>query len=115
MGLRVQSPVRYLNLSEQVAQKLHACTGPYSQGRARDVLDILLIHSLGKLDIREVRRSAVEVFAHRATHSFPPLVRIPVEWEPELEVLAKDLGYPTISAAEIETRFRAFVASVTES
>jgi hypothetical protein len=28
MGLRIPSPVRCLNLSEQVAQKLHACTGP---------------------------------------------------------------------------------------
>ena len=49
MGLRTPSPVRCLNLSEQVAQKLHACTGPFSQGRARDVLDILLIDLLGKI------------------------------------------------------------------
>jgi hypothetical protein len=34
MGLRVPPPIRCLNLSEQVAQKLHACTGPYSKGRA---------------------------------------------------------------------------------
>jgi hypothetical protein len=38
-------------LSEQVAQKLHACTAPNtSSTRARDVLDILLIESLGQLD-----------------------------------------------------------------
>jgi hypothetical protein len=39
-----------LGLAEQVAQKLHACTGPAAAGRARDVLDILLIDALGKLD-----------------------------------------------------------------
>jgi hypothetical protein len=109
MGLRVPSPVRCLNLNEQVAQKLHACTGPYSQGRARDVLDILLIDLLGKLDIVAVRTAAEHVFTRRATHDFPPSIRIPTEWQPELEVLARELGYPAFSAAEIEARFHAFV------
>jgi hypothetical protein len=109
MGLRVPSPVRCLNLSEQIAQKLHACTGPYSQGRARDVLDILLIDLLGKLDVTAVRAAAEQVFAQRATHDFPPVIRIPAEWQPELEALAKELGYPAVSAVEIEARFRTFV------
>ena len=115
MGLRVPSPVRCLNLSEQVAQKLHACTGPYSQGRARDVLDILLIDMLGRLDMTAVRAAAEEVFAQRATHDFPPVFHIPPEWQPELEVLARELGYPASSAAEIEARFRTFVGSVTSA
>lgn len=110
MGLRVPSPVRCMNLSEQVAQKLHACTGPYLQGRARDVLDILLIDLLVKLDLLAVRDTAKKVFAARATHQFPPAIKIPNDWRPELEALAKDLGYPVSSATEIEARFRAFVA-----
>jgi hypothetical protein len=109
MGLRVPSPIRCLNLNEQVAQKLHACTGPYSAGRARDVLDILLIDLLGTLDVKAVRAAAEQVFAERATHDFPPTVQIAVEWQPELQVLAKELGYSTTSATEIESRFRAFV------
>lgn len=109
MGLRVPSPVRCMNLSEQVAQKLHACTGPYSQGRARDVLDILLIELLGKLDVPAVRDAAKKVFAARATHAFPPAIQIPNEWRLELEALARDLGYPVSSATEIEVRFRDFV------
>jgi hypothetical protein len=115
MGLRVPSPVRCLNLSEQIAQKLHACTGPYSQGRARDVLDILLIDLLGKLDVTAVRAAAEQVFAQRATHDFPPPIQIPAEWQPELEVLAKELGYPATSAAEIEARFRDFVDMVAQA
>ena len=109
MGLRVPSPVRCLNLSEQVAQKLHACTGPYSAGRARDVLDILLVGLLGKLDVKKVREAAEQVFEERATHAFPPNVQIAAEWRPELEVLAKELGYPATSAMEIESRFGVFV------
>jgi hypothetical protein len=106
MGLRTPSPIRCLNLSEQIAQKLHACTGPYSKGRARDVLDILLIDLLGKMDAIAVRVSAEHVFSQRATHNFPPVIEIPADWKPELEALAKELGYPATSAPEIETRFR---------
>jgi hypothetical protein len=115
MGLRIPSAVRCLNLSEQIAQKLHACTGTYSQGRARDVLDILLIDTLAKLDVKTVRAAAEQVFAQRATHEFPPSTRIPIEWKPELESLALDLGYPATSAAEIEARFGAFVDRISNA
>lgn len=115
MGLRVPSPVRCLNLNDQVAQKLHACTGPFSKGRARDVLDILLIELFGRLDMAAVREASIRLFAERTTHDFPPAVRIPTEWGPELEGLAKDLGYPAISPAEIEGRFRAFIDAVASS
>jgi len=37
------------------------------------------------------------------------LIRISAEWKPELEVLAKELGYPTTSAVEIQALFRTFV------
>ena len=59
--------------------------------------------------MKAVRAAAEQVFAERATHDFPPTVQIAAEWQPELEVLAKELGYSTTSATEIETRFRAFV------
>jgi hypothetical protein len=112
MGLRIPSPVRCLSLSEQIAQKLHACTGPYSKGRASDVLAILLIDLLGKMDAKVVRAAAERVFAQRATHSFPPEIRLPEEWEAELEALAIELGYPGTSAAEIERRFRNCVEQI---
>jgi hypothetical protein len=102
-------------LNDQVAQKLHACTGPFSKGRARDVLDILLIELFGRLDMATVREASIRLFAERATHAFPPNVRIPIEWGPELEGFAKDLGYPLTSPAEIEARFRAFIDAVASS
>jgi hypothetical protein len=105
LGIPVVSPVRCLNLAEQVAQKLHACTGPAAAGRARDVLDILLIDALGQLDYAAVANAARRVFAQRATHAFPPLFAMPPEWAPELEAMAGDLGFALNSAAEIEQRF----------
>ena len=76
------------------------------------MLDILLIDMFAKLDVQTVRAAAEQVFAQRATHEFPPPIRIPAEWQPELEVLAKELGYPATSAVEIEARFRTFVDAV---
>jgi hypothetical protein len=115
MGLRTPTPVRCLNISEQVAQKLHACTGPYSKGRARDILDILVMNMLGQLDRKAVRAAADQVFAQRATHAFPPVIKIDPAWGPELEVMAREFGYPTTSSKEIEAQFSAFVASLIEA
>ncbi len=55
MGLPGTSRVRCLSLADQLAQKLHACTGPHSEGRARDILDILLIDLLGNPNYSKVR------------------------------------------------------------
>jgi hypothetical protein len=74
-----------------------------------------LIDLLGKLDLKAVRAAAEQVFTERATHDFPPTAQIAAEWQPELEVLAKELGYSTTSAMEIEARFRAFVDLLAEA
>ncbi len=71
-----------------------------------------MIDRLGSLDVPKVRGTAARVFGERATHPFPPTVTIPVEWRLEVEGLAKEQGYPVTSAAEIEARFRAFVAQL---
>ncbi|MEZ5398374.1 MAG: nucleotidyl transferase AbiEii/AbiGii toxin family protein [Bryobacteraceae bacterium] len=107
LGLPVTSPVRCLGLAEQIAQKLHACTGPNSAGRARDVLDILLVDTLGGLDYNRVLAAAKQVFSERATHAFPPAFQLPSEWRPELESMAGQLGFPQASASEIEEKFLA--------
>jgi hypothetical protein len=108
LGIPVTSPVRCLGLSDQVAQKLHACTGPGATGRARDVLDILLIDALGELNYPETADAARRVFEERATHAFPP-VFMPGEWRPELEAMAIELEFPIKAAAAIEQRFREII------
>jgi hypothetical protein len=107
LGLPVTSPVRCIGLSEQVAQKLHACTAPgTADARARDVLDILLIEALGQLDYAAARKSARRVFRERATHDFPPVFTVPPVWRPELAALATELGFPVANTEEIERLFR---------
>ena len=105
MGLPVTAHVRCISIHEQVAQKLHACTGPQREDRARDVLDILLLDILGQLDYRRTRAAAERIFTERATHPFPPSAALPVEWRRELESLAQELGNRTTNAEEIEAEF----------
>ena len=115
MGLPLTAHVRCISISEQVAQKLHACTGPQREDRARDVLDILLLDLLGQLDYRRARETAEHVFAKRATHAFPPSAALSVEWRRELEALAQELGYRTTKAEEIEAEFAALVQRIVTS
>jgi hypothetical protein len=115
LGIPVISPVRCLGLAEQVAQKLHACTGPAAAGRARDVLDILLIDTLGKLDYPATADAARRVFEERATHAFPPEFVMPPEWRPELETLAAELDFPLTAASAIEQRFLEVIEILAQS
>jgi len=114
LGLPVPSPVRCLGLAEQVAQKLHACTGPAAAGRARDVLDILLIDALGQLDYSAAANAARRVFSERATHPFPPLFAIPPEWRPELEAMAHELGFALTASDEMERRFLDLIRTLSD-
>lgn len=115
MGLPVTAPVRCLNLSEQVAQKLHACTGPASAGRARDILDILLIDALGKLDYPKTCVAVERVFKERATHELPQTFDIPPDWRFELESLALALHSPFKTADEIVARFQVVLGRLVNS
>ena len=115
LGIPVISPVRCLGLADQVAQKLHACTGPAATGRARDVLDILLIDMLGGLDYRATTVAACCVFQERGTHPFPPAFVMPEEWRPELEGLAAELGFSLPTASAIERRFLDFIQMLKET
>jgi len=112
MGLPLTVHVRCISISEQVAQKLHACTGPQREDRARDVLDILLLDMLGQLDYRRAREAAEHIFAKRATHAFPPGTALPAGWRRELEALAQELGYRATKAEEIEAEFAAVVQRI---
>jgi hypothetical protein len=112
MGLPIAPHVRCLGINEQVAQKLHACTGPLREDRARDVLDILLVDMLGKLDYPRARGAAERVFVERHTHAFPPGANLPMGWRQELENLARELGYPITNAEGIEAKFVAVVQAI---
>lgn len=109
LGIPLTSPIRCIHLADQVAQKIHACTGPFSAGRARDVLDILLIEDLGQLDFTQVKEAVDRIFRERSTHDLPGTFTLLSGWPAELESLAEELSLATQSAHDIERRFQMFL------
>lgn len=94
LGLEDFPPVPCLSVRYQVAQKLHACTDPLSDGRvnvrARDLVDILLLAKLLTDDeMPHVHAACVDVFSTRGRHSWPPELAAPPVWE-ELYPTAAD-------------------------
>jgi len=83
LGIPVITSVRCLGLPEQVAQKLHACTGPAAAdapGRIGYSADRHAWELTTLLPLCGASR-----FEERATHAFPPTFVMPPEWRPELE------------------------------
>jgi len=69
---------------------------------------------LKKIEYARVR-AAERIFEERGTHAFPPVWVIPAEWRVELVNLATEFDFPIKTADEIEERFRAFVARISQS
>jgi len=92
-------------LTTQVAEKLHALSRPYARGessRVRDLVDILLIASMGSLDVSRLARALAATFKARGTHDPPKaLPRSPRNWAGPYSKLAHELKlrWPNIDEA----------------
>ena len=91
-----------LSIPVQMAQKLHACTDPYDgagreNDRVRDLADLWLLEALlpdGGLP--DVRLAAVDTFARRAKHSWPPTPVVNDTWRRDYPKVAAEVrGAPT--------------------
>jgi len=99
-------------LSQQVAEKTHAYTRPHPAGqssRVKDLVDILLIASLGPMNARALHQALEATFNERRTHALPQhLPEPPSTWSLPFGRLAGEIGleYPTLSdASEAARRF----------
>jgi Nucleotidyl transferase AbiEii toxin, Type IV TA system len=84
LGMDDLPPVPCLSVRYQVAQKLHACTDPLSEGRvndrARDLVDILLLEPLLDTDLAMVKAACLDVFIVRDRHVWPPTLVVHGTW-----------------------------------
>lgn len=112
MGLAMAPHVRCLASTSRWRNSCMLARAAAGGPRARDVLDILLVNVLGKLDHVRTRAAAQRIFAERGTHSFPPSSALPPAWRRELENLAQELGYPTRNAEGIEGEFAALLDAI---
>jgi hypothetical protein len=84
LGLDEPEPIGVLQVSHQVAQKLHACTwvNPRTGGneRAHDLVDLQLLEEDETIDLAELARVATRLFATRQEQSWPPTIVAHTGW-----------------------------------
>ncbi len=115
IGLPTPEPVPCMSLRYQIAQKLHACTESFADGRpnarAHDIADLLIIDDLAgaKLNLAEVRAACVEVFSLRGTHAWPPAVVAPELWTGLWRRIVEEDDFPITDLGEAMSRVRVFI------
>jgi hypothetical protein len=113
----LQGPDVVLVLAErwQIAQKLHAVTEQFSDGREnprfRDLIDLQLLEALGP-DLANVRDACERVFAVRDQHAWPPEITLLASWSAAYRVLADGLAFPVNDAADAVRAIQDFVARI---
>ena len=83
-------------LTQQVAEKVHAYTRPRTTGegsRVKDLVDILLIAELGKMNGCLLQRALQATFDSRKTHTLPEQFPAPpATWSAPFRRLAEETG-----------------------
>lgn len=98
------------SLPQQIAEKFHALTKPYSAGvssRVKDLVDILLIAGHEDLNFQILKKAIFSTFQNRNTHALPQnvpevLVLFPKEYSSLANKL--DIRQKTFSEANIALR-----------
>jgi predicted nucleotidyltransferase component of viral defense system len=92
---RIETPA--LTLEQHLAEKLHAFTRIYKEGRGssrpKDLIDIILIRSIATFRAQQLRQAIENTFITRATHDLPAVLPPPPDdWTVSYHALASALG-----------------------
>jgi hypothetical protein len=106
-----------VSLRYQVAQKLHACTEVFDEGREndrfRDVMDILLVEDLLRdVGLVRVREACVDIFTVRGKHTWPPTVTVYDSWRIPFAELARENGFTPTGIEEAVVALTALIAAI---
>lgn len=99
-----------LPLEQHVAEKVHAYTRRYGDGRpssrVKDLIDLMLVKESMKLDAARLRSALVGIFEGRDQQALPEsLPPPPSEWKMPYERLATEVGIdPNLVAAHRQVR-----------
>ena len=84
IGLPQPDPIAVLAAEHQIAQKLHACTSVSKQtgqnDRAHDLVDLQILQEEETVDLAEVNRISIRLFASRKAQPWPPQVIAHDNW-----------------------------------
>ncbi len=90
LGFPPPDPIPLMQLSHQIAQKLHAVTEDNSE-RVHDLIDLQIIVNNGSVDWSATKRVCVRLFAYRGMQNWPPVVKANAGWIEAYEIQAKNL------------------------
>jgi hypothetical protein len=120
LGLDPNTTVRCLSLRYQIAQKLHACSERFAEGRndrARDLVDLQLLGMLVGDSWAQVRAACVEIFDARAGMMWPPDLAPEPHWGPlydqaRADVLEADAAGLAIDVDQAVAAVRELIARI---
>jgi hypothetical protein len=88
--------VRMISIEQQFAEKVHAYTIPRGErlnSRVKDLVDILLLIQMRRVDLDHLALTLRQVFKIRKTHLLPSeLPAPPIEWTAPYAALAEECG-----------------------
>jgi hypothetical protein len=106
-----------VSLRYQVAQKLHACTEVFDEGREndrfRDVMDILLVEDLlYDVGLDHVREACVDIFMVRDKHAWPPTLTVYDSWRVPFAELARENRFTPIDIDDAASALTGLIAAI---
>jgi hypothetical protein len=102
----------------QIAQKIHACTEAFSDGREndrfRDLIDLQLLRELvpDNGGLAAVREACIEIFSLRGKHEWPPEVTVYDAWAGGFAAMAEEIGFHTTDVDVAAADLREFIAEI---
>ena len=106
-----------VSLRYQIAQKLHACTEVYPDGREndrfRDLIDLQLLRDLLDGDsMPAVRDACIEIFELRAKQTWPPEVTVWPSWPAGFAAMAREIDFHTDDVHAAADSVRTLIAEI---
>jgi hypothetical protein len=98
VGLPTPKPVRVMSAEHQIAQKIHACTGPDAGSRAHDLVDIQILAAVEDIDYAAIAVIGPRLFSYRQRHEWPPTVVAHEGWDGLYASACEDLVSDTVLA-----------------
>ncbi len=122
-ALQLEGPTaaNCVSLRYQVAQKCHACTEVFMEGREndrfRDVIDILLVEDLlrDEIGLDRAREACVDIFAVRGKHRWPPTVFAYPSWRAPFAALARENGFEPDDVDQAAAAVNALIADIDQA
>jgi len=107
--------IRVYPIETHIAEKLHAYTIPRDRpnSRVKDLPDLALIATIGRLEASRVRAAIDQTFSFRGTHGVPHRLPVPPElWEAPYSSIATADGLRWATLADVFEATRSFLDPV---